>query len=37
MATYNPAYVLRLEDEPRARAEAEVAADLASVRARLER
>ncbi len=37
LATYNPAYVLRLEDEPRAQAEAEVAADLASVRARLER
>lgn len=35
IATYNPAYVLRLEDNARERAEAEVAADLASVRDRL--
>jgi DNA polymerase len=35
LATYNPAYVLRLEDDARERAEAEVAADLASIRARL--
>ncbi|HLH20947.1 MAG TPA: uracil-DNA glycosylase [Chloroflexota bacterium] len=35
LATYNPAYVLRLEGDARQRAEAEVAADLASVRDRL--
>ncbi len=35
LATYNPAYVLRLEDDARARGEAEVTADLASVRERL--
>jgi uracil-DNA glycosylase len=35
LATYNPAYVLRLEGDDRERAEAEVAADLASVRERL--
>lgn len=36
LATYNPAYVLRLEGDARARAEHEVALDLASVRARLQ-
>lgn len=35
LATYNPAYVLRLEGDARARAEHEVALDLASVRDRL--
>jgi DNA polymerase len=35
LATYNPAYILRLEDDARDRAEAEVAADLAKVRDRL--
>jgi DNA polymerase len=35
IATYNPAYVLRLEGDARERAEAEVAADLASVHDRL--
>ncbi len=35
LATYNPAYVLRLEGAARDRAETEVAADLASVRDRL--
>ena len=35
LATYNPAYVLRLEDEARADAEREVASDLASIHARL--
>ena len=35
LATYNPAYVLRLEDEARERAEREVATDLDSVRCRL--
>jgi uracil-DNA glycosylase family 4 len=35
LATYNPAYVLRLEGDARERAEAEVAMDLASVRERL--
>jgi uracil-DNA glycosylase len=35
LATYNPAYVLRLEDDARERAEAEVAADLASISDRL--
>jgi uracil-DNA glycosylase family protein len=35
LATYNPAYVLRLEDAAREQAEAEVAADLASIRDRL--
>jgi DNA polymerase len=35
LATYNPAYVLRLEGDARDRAEAEVALDLASVRGRL--
>ena len=36
LATYNPAYVLRLEGDERDRAESEVASDLASVKARLE-
>ncbi len=36
LATYNPAYVLRLDGEARRRAEAAVADDLASVRARLQ-
>ncbi len=35
LATYNPAYVLRLEAEARDRAEEEVTMDLASIRARL--
>lgn len=35
LATYNPAYVLRLEGDDRTRAEHEVALDLASVRERL--
>jgi DNA polymerase len=35
LATYNPAYLLRLEGADRDRAEAEVAADLATVRDRL--
>jgi uracil-DNA glycosylase len=36
LATYNPAYVLRLEDTAREEAERQVSADLASVRERLE-
>jgi uracil-DNA glycosylase len=36
LATYNPAYVLRLEDAAREEAEWQVSADLASVRGRLE-
>jgi DNA polymerase len=35
LATYNPAYVLRLEGDDRQRAEQEVASDLASVKDRL--
>ena len=35
LATYNPAYVLRLEGDDRERAEGEVAADLAAVRQQL--
>jgi uracil-DNA glycosylase len=35
LATYNPAYVLRLEGDDRERAEGEVATDLANVRQRL--
>jgi DNA polymerase len=35
LATYNPAYVLRLEGDARERAEAEVVMDLASMRDRL--
>jgi DNA polymerase len=36
LATYNPAYVLRLDDGAREEAESQVEADLASVRERLE-
>jgi uracil-DNA glycosylase len=36
LATYNPAYVLRLEDTAREEAESQVDTDLASVRERLE-